>query len=178
MKFMMLVFCMPRLSCYYTISILCPVLLYLNPHPAGLVSLHRDGGGGGPLIAETHYNIFWCFSWSRSCLYFFYVSGQYCPNYRLVLEEQVKRFERHGYFAATADIFGIAQHLAFIGEAGNTAGNNEKFSLVFFIRCASPIGGVQIAGPIVLAQHKGNRRIGEAQTPIRCALPIVTEITY
>jgi hypothetical protein len=29
-----------------------------------------------------------------------------------------------------------------------------------------------------LAQHKGNERIGEAQTPIRRALPIVIEIAY
>jgi hypothetical protein len=27
-----------------------------------------------------------------------------------------------------------------------------------------------------LPQHKGNERIGEAQKPFRCALPIVTEI--
>jgi Na+-driven multidrug efflux pump len=47
---------------------------------------------------------------------------------------------------------------------------------IFFIRCASPTGGVQIAAPIVLAQHKGNKRIGEARTSIRHALPIIIEI--
>jgi hypothetical protein len=40
------------------------------------------------------------------------------------------------------------------------------------------IGGIQIAGPIVLAQHKGNKRIGEAQTTFRSASHIVIEITY
>jgi hypothetical protein len=32
--------------------------------------------------------------------------------------------------------------------------------------------------PIVLAQHKENERIGEAQINIRSASPIVIEITY
>jgi hypothetical protein len=31
---------------------------------------------------------------------------------------------------------------------------------------------------MVLAQHKGNERIGEAQTAIHSALPIVIEIAY
>jgi hypothetical protein len=33
-------------------------------------------------------------------------------------------------------------------------------------------------GPIVLAQHKGNKRIGEARTIFRSALPIVIDIAY
>jgi hypothetical protein len=48
----------------------------------------------------------------------------------------------------------------------------------FYIRCASPIGRVQIAGPIVLAQHKENERTGKARMPICSALPIVIEIAY
>jgi hypothetical protein len=53
-----------------------------------------------------------------------------------------------------------------------------SFRKIFVICCASPIGGVRIAGPIVLAQHKGNERIGEAQTTIHSASPIVIEIAY
>ncbi len=37
----------------------------------------------------------------------------------------------------------------------------------FFFCCASPISIVQIAGPILLAQHQGNKRIGKARTSIR-----------
>jgi hypothetical protein len=47
-----------------------------------------------------------------------------------------------------------------------------------FFLFALPIGGVRIAGPIVLAQHKGKERIGKAQATIRCASPVVTEINY
>jgi hypothetical protein len=54
----------------------------------------------------------------------------------------------------------------------------RRFLGFFFIRCAAPIGGVWITGPMVLAQHKGNERIGEAQTAIHSALPIVIEIAY
>jgi hypothetical protein len=32
--------------------------------------------------------------------------------------------------------------------------------------------------PIVLAQHKGHKKIGEAQKAIRPALPLVSEIAY
>jgi hypothetical protein len=39
-----------------------------------------------------------------------------------------------------------------------------------FFCLASPIGRVQIAGPIVLAQHKRHERIGKAWTPIRHTL--------
>jgi hypothetical protein len=46
----------------------------------------------------------------------------------------------------------------------------------FYIRCASPIGGARISGPIVFALHKEKERIGEARTTIRSALPIVIEI--
>jgi hypothetical protein len=46
----------------------------------------------------------------------------------------------------------------------------------FFFCCASPNGGERIAEPIVLAQYKGNERIGKAWTTIRSASPIVIEI--
>ncbi len=64
-----------------------------------------------------------------------------------------------------------------IGEAGQIRSANKKFLRIFFyIRCASPIGRVWIAEPIVLAQHKENERIDEARTPICSASPIVIEI--
>ncbi len=43
---------------------------------------------------------------------------------------------------------------------------------------ALPIRGVLIIAPIVLAQHKRNKRIGGARTPIRHASPIVIELPY
>ncbi len=52
----------------------------------------------------------------------------------------------------------------------------RSFRGFFYVCCASPITGVQIAEQIVLAQHKENERIGEARKTIRSALPIVTEI--
>jgi hypothetical protein len=64
------------------------------------------------------------------------------------------------------------------GEAGRICSANKKFSRIFYVRCASPIGGARIAGPIVLALHKENKRIGEARTTIRSASPIVIEIAY
>jgi hypothetical protein len=41
-------------------NITCPVILYSNPHLAGLASLHRGGGGGSSQVAEIHYkkNVF------------------------------------------------------------------------------------------------------------------------
>ncbi len=53
-----------------------------------------------------------------------------------------------------------------------------RFSRIFRIRRASPISGVRIAASIVLAQHKENKRIGEARTPVRRASPIVIELAY
>jgi hypothetical protein len=52
----------------------------------------------------------------------------------------------------------------------------KKFCGFFFIRCALPNGRVRIAAPIVLAQHKGNKRISNAWTSICRASPIVIEI--
>jgi hypothetical protein len=47
------------------------------------------------------------------------------------------------------------------GEAGRIGSANKKFSWIFYVRCASPISGVRIAAPIVLALHKEDERIGE-----------------
>jgi hypothetical protein len=63
-----------------------------------------------------------------------------------------------------------------IGKAQRIHSANEKFSWIFFIRCALPISGERIAGPIVLALHKGNERIGKARRTIRSASPIGIEI--
>jgi hypothetical protein len=66
-----------------------------------------------------------------------------------------------------------------IGETRQSRSTNWKFLRnFFFIRCASPTGGVRIAiaTPIVLAQHKGNKRIGEGETSIRRTSPIVIEL--
>jgi hypothetical protein len=53
-----------------------------------------------------------------------------------------------------------------------------SFSRIFHIRRASPISGVQIVAPIVLALHKEQKRIGKARTPVRRASPIVIKIAY
>jgi hypothetical protein len=52
-----------------------------------------------------------------------------------------------------------------------------RFLQIFHIRQASPISEVRIAAPILLVQHKGNKRIGKARTPVRRASPIVIELT-
>jgi hypothetical protein len=63
-----------------------------------------------------------------------------------------------------------------IGEAGRIRSANTNFLQIFYVRCASPIGGIRIAGPIVLVQHKENERIGKARETIPSASPIVIEI--
>ncbi len=52
----------------------------------------------------------------------------------------------------------------------------KSFRGFFYVRRASPVSGVRIVAPIVLALHKENERIGEAWTSIRRASPIVREI--
>jgi hypothetical protein len=52
----------------------------------------------------------------------------------------------------------------------------RSFYGFFKVRCASPVGGTGIAGPLVLALHKENERIGEVRTTIRSASPIVIEL--
>jgi hypothetical protein len=53
-----------------------------------------------------------------------------------------------------------------------------RFLWIFHIHCISPISGVRIAAPMILAQHKGNERMGKARTPVRCTSPIVVELAY
>jgi hypothetical protein len=62
-----------------------------------------------------------------------------------------------------------------IGEAQQIRSANYKFSRIFFIRCASPIGGERIAGPIEWALCKRNERIGKARTTVCSASPVVIE---
>jgi hypothetical protein len=74
------------------------------------------------------------------------------------------------------------------GEAGrlrrasrqSTANSKRQLEVFvdFFFRCTSPFSGELIAGPIVLAQHKGDERIGEARTTVRSASPIIIEFAY
>jgi hypothetical protein len=62
---------------------------------------------------------------------------------------------------------------------GQSVVNSQCQLLVFadfFIHCALPIGGERIAGPVVLALHKGNQRIGKARTTVCSASSIVIEI--
>ncbi len=98
-----------------------------------------------------------------------------------------QRQQNWRYLAETANITGAAWHTALIGEAGNRSLHLQakrgefvapmrSFRGFFYVRCASPIGAVQIVAPIVLAQYKDNERIGEARLAIRSALPIVIEI--
>jgi hypothetical protein len=54
----------------------------------------------------------------------------------------------------------------------------RSFRGFFSVRCTSPIGGVRIVAPIVLAQYNENERIGEVRLTIRSASPIVIEIAY
>jgi hypothetical protein len=63
-----------------------------------------------------------------------------------------------------------------IVEAGAHLQHQYCRSINFFIHCALPISELKIAAPIVLAQHKGHKRIGEGWKAIRRALPTVSEI--
>jgi hypothetical protein len=53
-----------------------------------------------------------------------------------------------------------------------------RFSRIFHIHRASPISGIRIVAPIVLAQYKSNERIGEARTPVCRTSPIVIQLAY
>ncbi len=119
------------------------------------------------------------------------VSGQYCPNYRRVLEQQVKRCER-----LSASTIGATQKTILalrctlclqakrcalatpLGEASAFAAPIFRFLLIFHICRASPICSVRIITLIVLAQHKRNERISEARTQVRRVSPIVIELAY
>ncbi len=63
-------------------------------------------------------------------------------------------------------------------QGGEFAAPIRSFCGFLKIFCTSPIGRVQIAGPIVFEEHKRNKRIGKAWTTVLSALPIVIEIAY
>jgi hypothetical protein len=63
-------------------------------------------------------------------------------------------------------------------KQGAFAAPKRRFLRIFQIPRASPISGVQIAAPLVLAQYKGNKRIVKVQTPVHRASPIVIELAY
>jgi hypothetical protein len=69
-------------------------------------------------------------------------------------------------------------HRAYRQSGGELKAQITSFCRFFVICCVSPIGRVRIAGPTVLAHHKGNERIGKARTTIHSVSPIVIEITY
>jgi hypothetical protein len=51
-------------------------------------------------------------------------------------------------------------------QSGRIRTATTEILQIFFIHCILPVGGLQITGPIVLAQHKANERIGRPRTPI------------
>jgi hypothetical protein len=65
-----------------------------------------------------------------------------------------------------------------IGKTGRIRSANKEISLIFFIHHTLPVSGTRIAAPVVLAQHKGHERIGEARKPIRCTSHIAPKIAY
>jgi hypothetical protein len=68
-----------------------------------------------------------------------------------------------------------------LAKQGGFAAPIRNFCRLFFFSPAlrlSAISGLKIAAPLVLAQHKGHKRIGKAPAPIRRALPIDKELTY
>ncbi len=84
------------------------------------------------------------------------------------------------YWRYIESVIGATSIPALKGEAGRGKFTAPKirFSWIFHIRRATPISGVRIVAPIVLAQHEEHERIGEARTPVRRASPIVIELTY
>jgi hypothetical protein len=65
-----------------------------------------------------------------------------------------------------------------MGEAGCICSANKEFFVDFFSYRASPMNGVQIPPPIVLAQHKERESIGKAQIPMRRASLVVRKLAY
>jgi hypothetical protein len=53
--------------------------------------------------------------------------------------------------------------------------SNKKVR-IFMVLFASPVRGIKITAPIVLAQHKGHERISEARKRFRHASPIGMKI--
>jgi hypothetical protein len=64
--------------------------------------------------------------------------------------------------------------LRLAAKRGAVAAPIIRLSRIFHIRRASPISGVRIAAPIVLAQHEGHKRIGEAN----CTQWLKTRLGY
>jgi hypothetical protein len=84
----------------------------------------------------------------------------------LVLRCSLRLKAKQGAFAAQ------------IGKARHIRSANKLLSGFLIICCASPFSGARIAAPIVLVQHKEHQRIGQAQTSMRRASPIVIKLTY
>ncbi len=110
------------------------------------------------------------------------ISGRIGEAVRATKRQQYRR-----YIAETANITGAVWQTALIGRAGKRSPHLQakcgefvapirSFRGFFYVRCASPIGGVRIVAPIVLAQHKENKRIGEARLTLCSASPIDIEI--
>ncbi len=110
------------------------------------------------------------------------ISGRIGEAVRATQRQQYRR-----YIAETANIIGAAWQTALIGEVGKRSPHLQakrgefvapiqRFRRFFYVRCASPIGGLRIVVPIVLAQHKEKERIGEARLTVRSASPIDIEI--
>ncbi len=86
------------------------------------------------------------------------------PNIQASSGKQVKRYKRHRLWRHIETLLVLhctlrlkGKHGAFAaltGEGQQIRSAKYKVLRIFFIRCASPTGGVQIAAPIVLAQHK------------------------
>jgi hypothetical protein len=85
---------------------------------------------------------------------------------------------RDVYANSTDARYNLQLNSALLDEAGRKIDAPIRIFSQTFSPALSPIGGVRIAGKIVLAQYKGRERIGEARTPIFRALPIVIELTY
>ncbi len=104
------------------------------------------------------------------------------------ISEALRATQRQQYWRYIESIIGTTSIPALKGEAGTFAAPigearricsaNNKIFVIFQNRRASPISGVRIVAPIVLAQHKERERIGKAQTPVRRASPIVIELAY
>ena len=99
------------------------------------------------------------------------------------LSEALRATQRQLYWRYIESLLALRRFLrlkakrgAFAAPIGEFAAPIITFSWIFHICHASPISGVRIVAPIVLAQHKDNERIGKARTTIRSTSPIVIEI--
>ncbi len=136
-----------------------------------------EAQGPGTVVWAFFYRFIRISSW----FYHISVSGQYCPNFRPVLEQQVKRCERLNASTISASqktILALQCALRLQAKRGAFAAPILRFSRIFHICCASPISGVRMVALIVLAQHKRNERIGKAWTSVCRASSIVIELAY